>query len=162
MRNQLPAKPPSAPRYYTTEHGNLSLCTYNQEFHDKYCKFWYAVTEAGLAHIAFKTRKGLMNWLVHRGLRLTQELPDEGTGSCQAIAGKYRTSSWVNYEAFQELNLSDYARDHGLKTKVLSNMHYTLGLIFQDQDQVMNVNFLNPNITQREIFDYQTTHAQMS
>lgn len=151
-----------APWFYSTEHWNLSLVTYNQHMHDTGANFWYAVRCQEMAHAAFRTRAGLRRWMNDRGIRFTQDIPSEGTFSYQRLEGRYRSTSWVSTAHFNALAGSDFARDHGLQTKVLSKGNYTLGLIFQDEDMVHNVNFLNPNVIGGVVYDYRKSVAEMS
>lgn len=140
---------------------NLRVCALNAEQHAKTCNYWYTVHHGALSgHNAFETRSGLERWLDERGL--TCEIPtaiqpeDYGKGfSCGSqIIGTYRKQSHFSYDEL-------YALPVLIRTKVMDNGDYTLGLITLDDDGIRTVHYMNCNCHDRIVFDYRETAKEM-
>ena len=142
-------------------YSNLSVCALNAEQHAKTCGYWYTVSGGVYAHTAFATRRGLERWLEERGL--TCEIPtavqpeDYGKGltNYAVIVGTYRRHSHMSYDEF-------YALPAPLRTKVLDNGDYTLGLITKDADGIRTVHHMNCNCHDRIEYEYATARKEMS
>ena len=143
-------------------YGNLYVCALNAEQHARTCGYWYTVTTGyATPHTAFATRQGLARWLEERGL--TCEIPtavqpeDYGKGltNYAVIVGTYRRHSHMSYDEF-------YALPVFIRTKVLDNGDYTLGIITNDEDGVRTVHHMNCNCHDRIEYEYATARKEMS
>ena len=133
---------------------NLRLIVLTEEQHARTCNYWYLVRSDYIhAHTAFETKHGLMRWLTERNLSLTEPLTEPGTHSVQSINGEYVSNSMMSKKAFDKLSPVFY-------TRTLSNGDYTLAAITED-DGIRTVNYLNPNVHERRIFDYKETNSVM-
>lgn len=143
-------------------YSNLSVCALNAEQHAKTCGYWYTVTTGcATPHTAFATRQGLERWLDERGL--TCDIPtmvrpeDYGKGLCNHafISGTYRQQSHMSYDEF-------YALPVFIRTKVVDNWDYTLGIITNDEDGIRTVHHMNCNCHDRIEYEYATARKEMS
>jgi hypothetical protein len=130
----------------TQEYKDLFCHRLNEQQHGQTCGYWFTVRQSSFAHTAFGTRDGLDRWLSERGLSLKDELPEPGTSS--RIIGSYRqTSHMVEDAAIVE-------QIDGIKTRVMSNGHWVVGVIVTDADGVKHIHACNPNVKNRTVFDY--------
>jgi len=138
--------------HYTQLYERLYWCSLDRDAHARTCGYWYTVTSYGATpHTAFRTRAALMRWLDDRGLTVQGEVPQAGTHAHGTIDGSYRRSSHMSYDEF-------YAVD-GLRTRVMDNGDYTLGIISTDADGLRTVHHLNPNRRDRPAFDHRASQA---
>ena len=123
---------------------SLSLCTLDQEQHEKTCGYWYLIKESHGPHTAFRTRGSLMRWLRDRGLSLTKHLPSHGEHSFQYIDGNYARRYIGSID-----NIQSRIEDQIL---ILDNAEYTVAYVTHEEGlRVVNiVNRGNPRI----VFDY--------
>ena len=142
--------------------GALMVCALNSEQRSRTCGYWYTVTTDSMtAHTAFATRRGLERWLDERGLscEIPTAIQPEDYGKelscCSWITGTYRKHSHFSYDEF-------YALPVYIRTKVLDNGDYTLGLITLDDDGIRTVHYMNCNCHERIKYDYQTAREEMS
>jgi len=138
-------------RSHTDLYDNLRVTSLTEEQHLKTCGYWYLVTSRSMSHTAFKDRENLLQWMEERCLTLKGELAMAGTNSTVQIAGAYRRTSHMSYDEFYSLE--------GTRVRIVDNGDYTLGIICVDDDHFANVHHLNCNLSDRLIFDYQTSRA---
>jgi len=128
----------------------LTLCCLSPEQNQRTCNYWYTVTtNVSTPHTAFNTEAGLRRWLDDRGLSLKSELPERGTWAVFSIEGAYYKNSLMDKAGFDTIVKSD-AR----KIKVLDNAEFTLGALTKSADGLVTVNYLNCNVRDRQVFDY--------
>lgn len=147
----------SAPRTgeaWTKAHTNLTVISITPDMHRKTCGYWYLVSSNAVSHTAFATSQGLMNWLDERGLVLEGNLPEMGAHAVLPVSGTYRTTSHLSYDDFFSLE--------GERIRVLDNGDYTLGVVTTDPDAVRNVHYLNCNMMDRPVFEYQASRNQLN
>lgn len=143
-----PGRGHSAPDY----RGALHLCALTAEQRAHTCRYWYTVTDNSTAHTAFRTRAALMRWLADRRLTLTAELPAElGEHAVQRIAGTYRTAMHTAQAEFFALR-GDIGRE-------MSNGEYTMAIYTADDDGIVTVHTLNPNVHTRPVYDWGISDA---
>lgn len=113
--------------------------------------YTYLVHHRAWSHTAFVSLNSLLRWADERGLILPESVTDDRGDSIQtgAIHGQYRAASHMDTSAF-------YALDGDL-TRVLSNGDYTLGVLTVDENNIVTVHHLNPNVKDRPVFDYITS-----
>ena len=142
---------------------NLTVSALNTEQHLKTCGYWYVVMAGAMSHTAFATQKGFLRWLEERGLSVDYvptavDPKDYGKGKSNhcRIQGSYRTRMHMSMDEFYALpNIV-------VRSKTLSNGDYVEALITQDEDGIRTVHTLNPNVRDRETFDYHETRKEMS
>jgi Flp pilus assembly pilin Flp len=129
----------------------MTLCCLTGKQHQNTCNYWYAVRDDVIwPHTAFTTREALMLWLNERGLKLTEPLPEErGTWQYQKIIGTYSRNMIIDRGEFDALQ--------GPTTTELSNGDYTSAKITDDQDGNKVINYLNPNVRGRLVYNYDAT-----
>ena len=132
---------------YRQTYSKLAVASLTPEQHAKTCGYWYVVQNQCMAHTAFATKEHLQKWADERGLTLPELPANRGEHSCGDIKGSYSDAMHMDPEAFHALRPN--AR-HVLK---LSNGDYTRGLI-HDEGGHKVVHYLNPNVHEREVFDY--------
>lgn len=132
--------------FHTREYNGLRVTSLTKAQHDNTCGYWFLVTAGSMSHTAFADRDHLIQWLDDRGLSMSGELELAGTYSTVAVDGSYRDTSHLSYDKLYSLD--------GKRVRVLSNGDYTLGVIAADEDGIMNVHSLNPNLRDRIVFDY--------
>jgi hypothetical protein len=149
---------------YTQGYGNLYAITLTPEGHEKTCGYWFVVRNGTMSHTAFETRAGLDRWLTERGLTLKNDLPEAGTFGTTRIMGEYRTAmhgEFVSDDYRDGTGEGDfYSLPWIAATAKMSNGQYTLALI-TEEDGIRIVNYLNPNVKTRVVFDYRTMAARM-
>jgi hypothetical protein len=128
-------------------YGNLWVHVLDKDHHARTCGYWYLVTEGSMAHTAYRTFSGLSGFLAERGLKLTEKLTAPGHASSQRIEGEYETEMHMDKKAFDEIEAI-------WEMRVLSNGEYTLGKVTRENG-INTVHTLNPNVKEREVFDYQ-------
>ena len=131
---------------YRRTYNRLTVGTLTPEQHAKTCGYWYVVQHQHMAHTAFATLKGLQQWAEERGLTLPQ-MADKGTWSWGDIQGSYSDESHMSREDFEAL------RPSARHAVTLSNGNYTRALI-HDENGHKVVHYCNPNVRDRETFDY--------
>jgi len=137
---------------YTQTYERLHWCALTPEARERTCGYWYTVTSNGATpHTAFRTRAALMRWLDDRGLTVEGEIPEPGNYAHGPIIGSYRRASHLSYDRFYDVE--------GLRTRVMDNADYTLGIISTDADGLRTIHHLNPNCRDRPIFDYRSSQA---
>ena len=104
-----------------------------------------------MSHTAFRTQEALMLWLEERGLKLTEELAEQGEWKPQKIEGEYVDHMHLDYDGFYRL-VGDAE-----EVRKLSNGSYTLGLITTDDEGIKTVHYLAP-ARYRHTFDYRKTY----
>lgn len=135
------------------KNNTLWLTVLTQEQHEHTCNYWYCVTVGAMAHTAFETERGLMQYLTERGLKLSEPLTPAGEWSSQEIIGTYNERMHMDTKEF-------YALNPVIITRAMSNGDYTLALI-TEEDGVRTVHTLNPNVHDRPVFDYFVTAKAM-
>lgn len=130
---------------------NLSLCCLSPEQNARTCDYWYTVTTGAMAHVAFNTEVGLRKWMNERGLSIEGELPERGEWGVFKIEGSYYINMMNDLKAFEDIRDTD---DAAVKTKVMSNAEFTLGLLTKGDEGRVVVNYLNVNVKDRQVFDY--------
>jgi hypothetical protein len=150
-------------------HKNLHLCQLTPEQNQRTCNYWYTVTVDGFrAHTAFNAEAGLLKWLNERGLSLSNPLLPRGEHAVQAINGSYQTCVMMDKQEFDALmtpTLQDKSRGSSgqgassasvapKQIRVLSNAQYTAGILTQSPEGQVVVNYLNPNVRDRVVYDY--------
>ena len=129
----------------------LTLCCLSPEQNQRTCNYWYTVTtNVATPHTAFNTEAGLRKWLDERGLSLKAELPKRGTWALFNIDGAYYKNCMMDEEGFWAIVQTDVPR-----IKVLDNAEFTMGALTKGEDGLVTVNYLNCNIRNRLVFDYQ-------
>lgn len=137
---------------YTQLYEYLHWCALDPDARARTCGYWYTMTSYGATpHTAFRTRPAFMRWLEDRNLSVRGEVPEPGNYAHGSIDGSYRRASHMSYDEF-------YAID-GLRTRVLDNADYTLGIVSTDPDGLRTVHHLNPNCRDRPDFDYRASQA---
>ncbi len=134
-------------------HKSLDVCHLDVDSHRRTCGYWFTVTSGCTAHTAFATRRGLNLWLAERGLTLAS--PIDMQPSHAFIIGEYRTRSYLH-------DAADFYGLKGLETRTLSNGDYVRAIITTDDDGIRTVHTLNPNIRDRQVFDYRESNKLMS
>lgn len=127
-------------------YSNLIVCTLTPEQNQRTCNYWYVVTTGAMSHTAFETRTGFDRWMAERGLSISGELPSRGEHSVHRIVGSYIDNMMWDKPIFDSLP--------GKRTRVLSNGDYTQGVLTRDQDNLVVVNYLNPNVQDRVKYNY--------
>lgn len=91
-----------------------------------------------------------------RGLKLASPIDDERTDntSHSAIIGKYRTESHLH-----DADLFDSFP--GPRTRTLSNGDWVEAILTTEDDGIVTVHTLNPNVRTRKTFDYRESSAMM-
>lgn len=107
---------------------------------------YLVMTRGAVSHCAFYTRPALDTWMDERGLSLKQPQTVRGEAHWWLVAGQYSRAMYMDEGAFYRLTPVI------LRTKVLSNARWTLGLITEDQSGNRIVNLLNPNVRSRPEF----------
>ena len=121
----------------------------------------YLIHRGAQSHTAFRDRENMLQWLEDRGLELTAELPEHKTFGTQKLTGSYADVSHRSYDAvlgiddeYERVCALREGRPVPIRTRMLSNGAYTLGLITETPDGNRVVNYLNPNCQHRPTFDY--------
>jgi hypothetical protein len=131
---------------YVQTHSAFWLACLDPEWHERTCSYWYTVTSGARAHTAFRSAKELMTWLSERGLKLMDTLPGErGIYKAIRVEGTYREASYMDTDAFNAIIPL-------LEIAELSNGHYTLGKVTEDEQGIRTVHYLNPNVIERIVF----------
>ena len=139
---------------HTTKYGNLSVVSLTKERHLKTCGYWFLVQSNIYAHTAFAKKEHLLQWLSDRGLTLQGELADAGTFSMVDVEGEYCKTSHMSYDAFYAIP------ERGSKrVRTLDNGQYTEAIITSNADGIANVNHLNCNLRDRQVYDYAESRA---
>lgn len=132
---------------------NLYASRLTMEQHRLTCGYWYTVTSDSMAHTAFATRAGLDRWLQERGLRLDGTLDNE-PDHCRII-GEYRRCAHLHdADSFQAIP--------GERSRTLSNGDYVEAILERGEDGIITVHTLNPNVRDRQTFDYRESRQLMS
>jgi hypothetical protein len=128
----------------TRTHSNLRVSHVTPEYRRaQTCGYYFLVTEGGMSHTAFDTRAGLDRWMSERGLRLESNIDEVGHSR---IIGSYRTTSHNG-------DPGEVEQMAGYHTRTLSNGDYVVAVIAADDDGVLNVHTLNPNVRGRKVYD---------
>ncbi|UBV20340.1 MULTISPECIES: hypothetical protein [Mycolicibacterium] len=88
---------------YVQEFDRLWATSLTPEMHERTVGYWFTVTNAAVAHTAFRTRDELDQWLTERGLTLASPLPQAGEGGDSQIIGSYRRSLDRDQDRFESL-----------------------------------------------------------
>lgn len=119
-------------------YNNLRLITLNKEQRELHCDYWYLIHSDNYSHTAFRTRQELSDWLEKRNLALTQPLMPEGNWSVQPIAGSYYHDCMRSEEEFNKM-------DCLFATRHMSNGHWTIAKVTEDEYGIRTFHYLNPN-----------------
>lgn len=134
---------------------NLTLISLDETGHQRTCNYWYLVQHQTRAHTAFETAAGLYRWMDERGLTLAGELPAHGIFGVLKINGSYRQESHLHdADVFPTLETV-------CESKTMSNGDYVVAKITRDANGVRCVHTLNPNVKDRQVFDYWTAAKEM-
>jgi hypothetical protein len=129
----------------------LTLICLSPEQNQNTCNYWYTITtNVATPHTAFNTEAGLRKWLAERGLSVKEDLPERGTWAVFKIDGAYYKNAMLDKEAFDAI-----VQTNAQKIKVLDNAEFTLGALTKDEHGLTTVNYLNCNIRDRLVYDYQ-------
>lgn len=132
---------------YRVTYKKLYVGSLTPEQHARTCGYWYVVQNEFMAHTAFATREHLQRWADERGLRLP-ELPEKrGEHSYAAIIGSYSDEAHMSRDELEAL------RPNARPAVQMSNGDYTRALI-HDENGHKVVHYCNPNVRDREVFDY--------
>ena len=72
-----------------SKYDNLSITSLTPEQKLRTCGYWYTVTNGSTAHTAFQTRDAALSWLRSLGLKIADDLAQEGQFQHQKIDGSY-------------------------------------------------------------------------
>jgi hypothetical protein len=133
---------------------SLSVVVLDQSGHLKTCNYWYLVQCHHGPCTAFTKRESLLNWMVERGLQLTEPLGEHGKHSWQKLNGHYFDQSHYGSVAeFDAMPSGTY-----LAARKMDNGEYTEAKIVRDDAGVATVHYLNCN-EERHVFDYNESRA---
>lgn len=138
-------------------HEDLMLYCLDEQQNARTCNYWYTVRSKGLPHTAFNTEAGLRAWLGDRGLSAPESLPSRGSTGSFRIEGRYISNCTMDVESFHGL-LRDITSP---QIRVLSNGEFTLGILTRNDDGVVCVNYLNPNVKSRMVFNYEQSREEI-
>ena len=146
-----------------TTHKNLTVCRLTHSQHLRTCGYWFTVQENFMAHTAFATLAGLLQWAMERGLEVPDVLPREGEHGDMSderhafcrIIGEYRSAMDWDENAFDDMKPFR-------ETRTLSNGDWVVAKITKDEDGIRTVHTLNPNVRSRHVFDYTESRRAMS
>lgn len=115
----------------------------DRQFHGGYK---WLITSKAMPHKAFKTDTGLERFLYDTGLKKPDDISS-------FMSGYYETKALMDKELFDIMSL-DSDCEH---TVILSNGDYTEALIVRHNDHNI-IYYLNPNVHDRVVYDYNETN----
>lgn len=132
---------------HVAHYGSIAIASLNKYQRERTCGgYWYLVYSGVQSHTAFRKRSNLLKWLELRNLTINGELPQQGERSYLSVGGEYRHAMHMNYQKFYGLlGKCEQSRE-------MSNGDWTLSLLTRDDDDIVTVNYLNPNC-RRQVFD---------
>lgn len=130
---------------YTRHLDRLGVACLSSESRDRTCgPYWYCVDDYSTPQTAFRTRAAFRQWLDMRGLDV-DELPPEGTPEYRFIRGGFSIALHMDRAAFDAIE--------GVAIVAMQNGQYSLAKLAADDGGRIVEHHLNPNVTDRPIFD---------